>query len=430
MRKALFGTIGWLLGLSAAAAQSVWVGDFINSIGVNIHASQGYAPSNYITMLNYLGIKSVRDGANRGNYTPYLQIAQGSGVKFDIFVNNIAQGLQTAHGLAAAGALLAIEGPNEPNNFPLTYNGQTCGKGATSWMPCAQFQSALYAAVKADAALQSYPVFSISEVGAEPDNVGLQWAQIPSPTPSGVLMPGGTVFADYNNDHNYVVGNCAHMVDNFAWGAAGFNTFNCVDGWASEQVQTWARKFAGYAIGDATALPKVTTETSWGTVGSGAVTEQKQASVALDVFLSQFVRGWSYTFWYELRDGEGGDTAGMGLFHSDYSPKPAATALRILLTIFADNGARPPLGSFSYSVQTSALTVHNQMFQKSDGSFWLVVWDERATASDSVQITFGGQSRNYNLYDPTQASTPIGAGLAVLGLQVTLSDHPVIIQIL
>jgi hypothetical protein len=120
----------------------------------------------------------------------------------------------------------------------------------------------------------------------------------------------------------------------------------------------------------------------------------------------------------------------MGLFHSDYSPKPAATALRNLLTILADNGARPPLGSFSYSVQTSALTVHQQMFQKSDGSFWLVVWDERATTSDIVQVTFGGQSRNYNLYDPTQASTPIGAGLAVIGLQVTLSDHPVIIQIL
>ena len=430
MRNALFATIGWLLGLSAAAAQSVWVGDFINSIGVNIHASQGYSPANYITMLNYLGIKNVRDGGNHGNYAPYLTIAQATGVKFDITTSNITYGMTTAKGLASGGYLLSIEGPNEPNNFPFTYNDLTCGNGASSWMTCGQFQAALYAAIKADPVLGSYPVFGISEVGAEPDNVGLQWAQIPSPAPSGVLMPGGTVFADYNNDHNYVVGNCAHMVDNFAWGAAGFNTFNCVDGWASEQVQTWAGNFAGYAMGDATALPKVTTETSWGTVGSGAVTAQKQASVALDVFLSQFMRGWSYTFWYELRDGEGGDTAGMGLFYSNYSPKPAATALQNLLAILADNGARPPVGSFSYSVQTSALTVHNQMFQKSDGSFWLVVWDERATASDIVQVTFGGQSHNYNLYDPTQASTPIGVGSAVLGLQVTLSDHPVIIQIL
>jgi hypothetical protein len=47
-----------------------------------------------------------------------------------------------------------------------------------------------------------------------------------------------------------------------------------------------------------------------------------------------------------------------------------------------------------------------------------------------VQVNLGGQSRNYNLYDPAQASTPIGAGVAVPGLQVALSDHPVIIQIL
>jgi hypothetical protein len=40
------------------------------------------------------------------------------------------------------------------------------------------------------------------------------------------------------------------------------------------------------------------------------------------------------------------------------------------------------------------------------------------------------EASNFNLYDPTQASTPIGTGLAVPGLQVTLSDHPVIIQIL
>ncbi len=69
------------------------------------------------------------------------------------------------------------------------------------------------------------------------------------------------------------------------------------------------------------------------------------------------------------------------------------------------------------------------MFQKSDGSFWLAVWDERATASDIVDISFSGYLRSYNLYDPTQASTPIGSGLAVSGLQLTLSDHPVILQI-
>ena len=39
----------------------------------------------------------------------------------------VTYGLTTARGLASAGYLLSIEGPNEPNNFPFTYNGQTCG---------------------------------------------------------------------------------------------------------------------------------------------------------------------------------------------------------------------------------------------------------------------------------------------------------------
>ena len=119
----------------------------------------------------------------------------------------------------------------------------------------------------------------------------------------------------------------------------------------------------------------------------------------------------------------------MGIFHSDLTPKLAATALKNLLAILADTGSRPAPGNLNFAVSASAPTVHQQMFQKSDGAFWLAVWDERATASDNVQISFGGYARSYYLYDPAHASSPIGAGHAVLGLQVTLSDHPVIIQI-
>src|SRR5262249_7372685 len=159
-----------------------------------------------------------------------------------------------------------------------------------------------------------YPVFNISEVGAEIDNVGLQWRAIPAVPPPDVLMLPGTQFADYNNDHNYVVGNLHNMVDNFAWGAAGFVNFNAVDGWYGEHVSTWAHHFTGYAPGDATLVRKVTTETGWGTnpAIAGAISEEKQASVLLDTYMSQFVRGWSYTFWYQLRDGEGGDNAQAG----------------------------------------------------------------------------------------------------------------------
>jgi len=120
MRKALFGTSGWLLGLSTAAAQPAWIGDFLDSVGINIHASQGYAPANYITMLSYLGIRNVRDGGNHGNYAPMLTVVQGTGVRFDIITHDLTGGFTTARALAAAGGLMAIEGPNEPNNFPFS----------------------------------------------------------------------------------------------------------------------------------------------------------------------------------------------------------------------------------------------------------------------------------------------------------------------
>jgi hypothetical protein len=51
--------------------------------------------------------------------------------------------------LAAAGALLAAEGPNEPNNFPVTYLGKTSGY-ETTFLPVGWFQRDLYKAVKSN----------------------------------------------------------------------------------------------------------------------------------------------------------------------------------------------------------------------------------------------------------------------------------------
>src|SRR5215475_4480579 len=179
MRKSqLFGAlilISLAMTYGSAQAQPAWTGDLVNSIGINTHASQGYSVPNYITMLQYLGIKSARDGATSvGTPTPFLTINQATGVKFDMYGRLMPQMLTMARALAPAGALLAIEGPNEPNNFAVTYKGSLCGKGATTWLPCALYMRDLYHTVKTDPVLKSYPIFNISEVGAEIDNVGLQ----------------------------------------------------------------------------------------------------------------------------------------------------------------------------------------------------------------------------------------------------------------
>ena len=67
--------------------------------------------------------------------------------------------------------------------------------------------------------LKKYPVFHISENGAETDNVGLQYLEIPEGSSS--LYPVGTKFADYANCHNYI----SHpswpgIHDNMTWRAS------------------------------------------------------------------------------------------------------------------------------------------------------------------------------------------------------------------
>ena len=99
------------------------------------------------------------------------------------------------------GALYALEGPNEPSNFPLAYNGVSSGSPSTTFVPVAQFQRDYYAAIKADSTLANVPVWSPTLIGEEPDNSGLQYLKVPTPLPSGVLMPAGTIFADVANMH-------------------------------------------------------------------------------------------------------------------------------------------------------------------------------------------------------------------------------------
>ena len=71
-----------------------------------------------------------------------------------------------------------------------------------SWLAVAKLQRELYTRVKGDPVLRKYPFWSISENGAEVDNVGLQFLTIPDG--AGTLLPAGTRFADYANVHNYI----------------------------------------------------------------------------------------------------------------------------------------------------------------------------------------------------------------------------------
>jgi hypothetical protein len=433
---AMAGSIATSASADPAAVLAVPANRFLDSIGVCSHLTQGLdAEPNVATCLTYAGIHNVRDdgSTNPKAIQNFISLHAATGAKFCLLPPsaNPADWPTQYDAVADAGALLAVEGTNEPNNEPPTFEGQK--SSSTTAMPTAKFQAALYAFAKADSHLMGIPVFGSSESGGyEPDNVGLQYQTIPTPLPEGVLMPAGTAYSDFANTHNYIIGNgITKPVDNIAWKAEDPLLNSNWDGLFGEYGVTWSKHFPGYSKAELVALPRVTTETGWYTSNEDnqgqkyAVSLDQQGKLLLNVYLSAVKQGWSYTFVYYLHDSPQGE---WGFFGPDYKPKPSARYLHNLTTILADTESFKP-GSLAYSIADEPKTVHDLLLQKKDGTFYLAVWDDRPVGegTDNVKVDLGGD-HEVNQYDPTVDTTAQSLG-KVSSATLSLSDHPVILEI-
>lgn len=421
-----------------AASTATAANDFLNSIGVvSTFPDRGQPIEKTIDMVKFCGFRWVRGGieglTTDGPTTieTYLELHRKTGARFSWGLvsggSDLKKLLATGKQLAEAGALLAFEGNNEPNNWGVTYQGEQGGGRAPSWMAVAKLQRDLYSAVKSDAALAKYPLWSISEAGAETDNVGLQFLTIPAGAKT--VMPAGTRYADFANVHNYIYHpNSAGLEDNKTWNAADPTRACKVDGLFGNHGVTWGKHFRGYSEAELLTLPRVTTETG-STIG-GPITEEIQALNLLSMYLDQFKRGWRHTAVYLLRDraDEAGNQS-FGFFKPNYTPRRAATYLHNLTTILADGGAPVKLGRLNYSIAEQPATVHELLLQKSDGTFALVVWGERLQGADEVTVRLGDKYPTVQVYDPTVGTAPVETVKGVNSLTLTLSNHPLIIAI-
>ncbi len=422
----------------AGPTTALAVTDFLDSIGVvTTFPDRGQPLPKTIEMLKYGGFRWVRGGIEgltaKGPTTveTYLDLHRQAGVRVSWGLvsggSDLAKLLETAKPLAAADALLAFEGNNEPNNWGVTYQGEKGGGRASSWLAVAKLQRDLYRAVKSDPVLQKYPVWSISEGGAEVDNVGLQFLTIPKG--AGTLLPEGTQYADYANVHNYIYHPSApNLAENKTWNAADPTSVCKVDGLYGNYGVTWAKHFRGYAEAELVKLKRVTTETGC-TIG-GAITEEIQALNLLTMYLDQFKRGWSYTAVYLLRDRT--DEAGnqtFGFFKPDYTPRKAAVYLHNLTTILADRGSVSKPGQLDYTLSEQPPTMHDLLLQKSDGTFLLVLWNERLQGADEVTVGLGRAYATVQVHDPTVGTASLQNHRNIASLRLTLTDHPVILAI-
>jgi uncharacterized protein YjdB len=171
------------------------------------------------------------------------------------------------------------------------------------------------------------------------------------------------------------------------------------------------------------------------------VSETAQGKYATRLYLDYFNAGISHTATYELIDERADQTnaeMNYGLLHNDGSPKPAYTAIKNLLALLADPGSSYSPGTLNYSLSGAPSTLRQSLFQKRDGRFYLVLWNnvsvydysakhDVSNANVPVTLTFGA-AHSVSIYQPyTQA----GAISASNGTSIALSvpDHPLVVEI-
>ncbi len=407
--------------------------EFLESMGVvSSITGRGEMLEGTIRAMRYTGLRFIRCGIEDGIPVAAMnQLHQETGVKIAYGLlsggTDLENLIATSRQLAKSGALLAIEGNNEPNNWGITYKGQTGGRDG-SWLPVAMLQRDLYEAVKRDSLLKDFPVWSISESGAQTVPVGLQFLTIP--TDAETLMPPETTYADYANCHNYITHPAwPGLHDNQTWLSASPGADCPVDGLFKNYGQTWLKHFKGYSESDLLNLPRVTTETGY-PVG-GEVTEELQARLFLNLYLSQFKRGWKHTSIYLLRTRSNEPQhESYALYKSDYSPKQAAHYLHHLTNILKDDAPSLSTESLAYFIPDQPETVHDLLLQKNEGTFFLVLWGERFRGgADTISVNFGVTQQAVTIYNPTVGSDPVARYGKSQSIELTLTNHPLILKL-
>jgi hypothetical protein len=394
------------------------VSAFVQSLGINTHLSYTQTPyygqpQNVITALQYLGITTVRDQPPGYTTDPTSAASQdalaAAGVQFDALLigngpvdvtDTIASTVTFQQ--AYPSSIAAIEGPNEINAWPITYEDITGNYAAG-----AQVTQDLWTAVQSTQSLEAVPVYALTLSGGI---TGVRSAE----TQLGDLAP----YVTYGNAHIYAC--CSNNV----W---------------EEDMPHWLPIFEE----DTPGMPMVITETGYPTVPSN-VDELSAAKYNLNTFFENALNGIVRTYLYELVDENSSatDTNSQdyyGEFHNDWTPKAGATAIHNLTTILQSAGSGTASSTLNYSVAGLPSTGHSFLLGSS-AAFDIAVWIDATvydptTATDiaapaySVTVSLGTAYANVAVYDPMIGTTPIATYSNVSSLNLSVTDHPLVVQV-
>jgi hypothetical protein len=354
----------------------------IDTIGVNTHIdSRKFGYQNLTSVeaaIRYLGVKNIRDSAAQaGDVLTWAEVARATGVKFDDFIGET--GPQDMHvqltfvpALAHAGLLNYLEGGNEEDD-PYARNL------GNNLHITAQFQHQVYAVGKS----LGVPVINMSfGQGWTPQN---QW--------HGDYDKVGdlSAHADFANAHTYPTGN--------------------------QTTEAAIKLLNDDAHIAAPGRPVITTEIGWDRDGT-------EAADVLQAVLDGIKAGDVKTYFYALfNDGSGR----FGLMNEDATPKPAGRALHDFTTLLSDGG-NARAASLRFALDGQQDSDRTLLMHKSDGSFWLALWNESA-GLHTVTLHLSGAAAQIQVFDPVTGTTPVATATGTDSMPVRLDHNPLLIRI-
>ena len=347
---------------------------FVDSIGVGLHMTYTYTNyySNWpatLADLQSLGVRHVRDGFyNFPAGTPYVaehQQLAAAGIKTDYVmpINDATTPALVASIAKQVGDMESVEGPNECD-LPGDCNNTTEAQGVSNML-------AFMPTVDAAGAAAGVPV------------VAAAFSQYPAFTQVGNLSSEMT----YNNLHVYYNGRYP-----------GNNGWYAVDAQGNSY---WGLPFwLNMANEDAPGTPVIMTETGYMMVSNpqqNQIPESTGASYIPRTLLLTYLQGVNRTYLYELLDEP--SSPGYGLIDGNMNPKPAFLALQNVIANLTDKGSSFTPGQLAYSLTGGDSTLKQILFQKRDGSFWLVMWLEQSSWDEVnlVQTPVAPQQVTLNL---------------------------------
>jgi hypothetical protein len=404
-------------------------------IGVNVHmryTDGAYANlGNVLPALRFLGVSQVRDVMPGSGAQADLQARDAlrrmvfDGIKLNLIFSSgwrPSEALDLVRNLekAVPGSVRSVEGYNEINNFPATYDGRSGPAAAAAG------QKALYQSIKGNPDLRHIPVI---------DMTGFEMLKDREFT-YGSSLEG---YADVMNAHAYAQN--------------------------GQQPSIWINpeKIDAYKSLQR-ALPKVITEFGYATMPQSGwlvigVDERTQAKGLLNGLFDAARSGYDKMYIYELLD-EKPDPASndlqfhFGLFTFDNRPKVAAEAIRNLVQVLGEGESksatesnrpkadrqRSSSGSFHLDIQKPEF--RDQIFalalMKSNGAQVAAVWREpmfwdRATgqpveaAGISAMLTFDKPCDSIKVYDVLRSAEPTSVSTGGV-LPVVIGDYVKLVE--